>query len=510
MAIDIEKLAEALQAAEIVILKALKKTDKADIEALKSASGLSGDILARAALWLQNKGLVNVKEKEEKFASLSSLGEKYTEETLPEKRFLSVLKDPMFLEEIEKAGRLGSTELKFALGYLKAKALIKFESGKASITDAGTAFLKKKSLEELFLEKLSKEKELNTEKLSSEEKYAFEALKKRGLVIQSARKLRDFEITSLGEKLEAQILKEKKRIGTLTPDLIKTKGWEKISLRRYDISAPVPKLFAGKKQAYRAFLDEVKGELVSMGFEEMTGSLVQTSFFNCDALYMPQDHPARGIHDIYFVKEPKYADLSKYSKFVKAVKQVHEKGGFGSTGWQTKFDEKETARYILRSQGTALTARTLMNPNLKIPGKYFAVARCYRPDKIDVTHLTEFNQCEGIILGEKLNFRQLLGLLRDFAVKITKTNKVKIVPVAYFPFTEPSAAGYVYNEKLGTWMEILGAGVFRPELTGPLGIKSPVLAWTFGIDRLFMIKENIADIRQLFSYDLDWLREAKL
>ncbi len=510
MAIDIEKVAEALQAAEIVILKALKRVDKADIEALKSATGLSGDILARAALWLQNKGLVAVKEQEEKIVSLSNLGEKYTEEILPEKRFLSVLKEPMYLEEIEKAGRLGSTELKFALGYLKTKGCIKLEDGKASITDIGAAFLKNKSLEELFLEKLAREKEVNAEKLSSEEKYALEALKKRGLVIQSARKLRDFEITHLGEQVEAQILKEKKRIGTLTPDLIKTKGWEKISLRRYDISAPVPRLFAGKKQAYRAFLDEVKEELVSMGFEEMTGPLVETNFFNCDSLYMPQDHPARGIHDIYFVKEPKYANLGKYSKSVKAVKQVHEKGGFSSTGWQTKFDEKETARYILRSQGTALSARTLMSPNLKIPGKYFGIARCYRPDKLDATHLVEFNHCEGIVLGEKLNFRQLLGLLRDFAVKITKTNKVKIVPVAYFPFTEPSVTGYVYNEKLGTWMEAFGAGIFRPELTGALGIKVPVLAWGIGIDRLFMVKENIVDIRQLFSYDLDWLREAKL
>ena len=100
--------------------------------------------------------------------------------------------------------------------------------------------------------------------------------------------------------------------------------------------------------------------------------------------------------------------------------------------------------------------------------------------------------------------------MKDFAIKIAGTDKVKITPIAYFPFTEPSITAYIYHPILKKWIELFGAGMFRPEMLEPLGIKEPVMAWGMGIDRLFMIRESIKDIRQLFSYDLDYLREAKL
>ena len=150
-----------------------------------------------------------------------------------------------------------------------------------------------------------------------------------------------------------------------------------------------------------------------------------------------------------------------------------------------------------------------MNPALKNPGAYFSVARVFRPDKVDATHLTEFNQMEGIVLGDKLNFRHLLGLFEEFAKKIVGSDKIKFMP-AYFPFTEPSVQTMIFHPKLNKWIEVMPGGMFRPELTEALGIKVPVLAWGIGFDRLFMIKESIADIRQLFSQDIEWLREAKI
>ncbi|MBD3263069.1 phenylalanine--tRNA ligase subunit alpha, partial [Candidatus Woesearchaeota archaeon] len=293
----------------------------------------------------------------------------------------------------------------------------------------------------------------------------------------------------------------------LTPEMIKTGSWKTKKFRRYDVSAGVPKIYPGKKQAYIAFLDEVKQELISMGFKEMTGPLVESSFFNFDALYTPQDHPARGLQDVYYVKQPKYTKLGKYKKFLEKIKAVHENGGeTGSTGWQTEFSKKETRKLVLRSHATPLSARTLAN-NPNIPGAYFSVARVYRAEKIDATHLSEFNQCEGIVLGKDVNFRHLLGLLAKFVKKLTGAEKVRFVP-GYFPYTEPSVECLVWTKN--GWIELLGAGIFRPELTKPLGINVPVLAWGIGIDRLFMVKEGITDIRQLFSSDLNWLREAKI
>jgi len=253
----------------------------------------------------------------------------------------------------------------------------------------------------------------------------------------------------------------------------------------------------------------LKEKLVAFGFKEMTGPIVELVFFNCDTLYMPQDHPAREIHDMYFLKKPEYGRLSSYNHFLKNVKEAHECGWkTGSKGWGYRFSTREAERLILRSQTTSVSARTLLSRELEVPGKYFSIARCYRPDVIDKTHLTEFNQLEGIVLGENLKLRDLLGILEKFALEIANADKIKFSP-GYFPFTEPSVELHAYKKGHG-WLEFGGSGIFRPEVTQPLGVNVPVLAWGLGVDRLFMMKAGIDDIRYLFTQDLDWLRHKEL
>lgn len=191
------------------------------------------------------------------------------------------------------------------------------------------------------------------------------------------------------------------------------------------------------------------------------------------------------------------------------MKKTHEDGWkTGSSGWGYKYSTKEAKRLILRGHGTCLSARTLLSKNLEIPGRYFSIARCYRPEVLDKTHLTEFNQVEGIVVDENLTLRDLLGVLEKFAVEIAGADEVKFKP-DYFPFTEPSVELNAYKKGYG-WIEFGGSGIFRPEVTLPLGIKVPVLAWGLGIDRLFMMKANIDDIRQIFSQDLDWIRKKQV
>jgi phenylalanyl-tRNA synthetase alpha chain len=250
----------------------------------------------------------------------------------------------------------------------------------------------------------------------------------------------------------------------------------------------------------------VKRKLVALGFKETLGPLVETAFVNCDCLYMPQDHPAREIHDLYYVKEPESESLDRFAGIVEKVAETHENGwNTGSTGWRYNYSKIEAAKLILRSHGTALSVRSMISKNLQIPGKYFAIARCFRPDMLDKTHLTEFNQAEGIVLDANLNLRNLLGILEMFAKEVAGAEKVRFKP-DYFPFTEPSVELQAYKEGLG-WMEFGGSGIFRPEVTLPLGVKVPVLAWGLGIDRLYMMSRGIQDIRQLFSADLEWIRD---
>lgn len=374
-----------------------------------------------------------------------------------------------------------------ALSWAKKQNWVKLSGNTIELTSEGQKYINKNSETEEAYFSVIERKEVNEN--------GTKLLLSRKL-IEEAKQRKEVSVTEVTE---------------LTPEIIRTGVWKDKPFRKYDVNAPAPPTFLGKKQAYRAFLDDVKMELVGLGFEEMTGSPIELSFFNNDALFMPQDHPARGIHDLFFIKNPQHGNIGKkHENFLLNVKATQQNGWkTGSTGWGGEFSERASSRLILRSQTTALSARWLMKPDLKIPGAYFAIGRVYRPEKLDQTHLMEFNQVEGIVLGEDANFRKLLGLLKEFAKKIVGTDKVKFKP-GYFPFTEPSVECYVWSEQHKKWLEILGAGIFRPEVTLPLGVKVPVLAWGIGLDRLFMLREGLSDIRQLFSQDINWLRSAKI
>jgi len=293
--------------------------------------------------------------------------------------------------------------------------------------------------------------------------------------------------------------------GALTPEMLKTGAWKTVQFRRYNIDVPPTRTPLGRGNPYCAFLARLKDTLASLGFEEFDGPLVETEFWNGDALFMPQFHSARDIHDVYYVKEPTHA-RSIEQPWRDQVAATHENGWkTGSRGWGYTFDHDFTRRLILRSQGTVLSAKQLTHA--RVPGKYFGVVRCFRYDRVDATHLADFYQTEGIVLGEEVNLRTLLGLLKMFAEEVAMAREVKYVP-GFFPFTEPSVEVHIRHPSLG-WFELGGSGIFRPEVTEPLGIKVPVLAWGLGIDRMAMTSMGVHDIRDLFTTSIDDVRQRR-
>jgi phenylalanyl-tRNA synthetase alpha chain len=291
-------------------------------------------------------------------------------------------------------------------------------------------------------------------------------------------------------------------LGALTPAMIEKGLWKNATFRPYNIRVMPARATPGRKNPYVEFLESVKDKLVSLGFEEFDGNMVETEFWNSDALFMPQFHSARDIHDVYHIDDPKSAKFIE-EPHLSHVAAAHENGGnTGSRGWSYNFDREFTKRLILRSQGTVLSARQL--PTAKIPGKYFGIARCFRYDKVDATHLSDFYQTEGIVLGEDVNLRTLLGFLEMFAVEVAGAKEVKYVP-GYFPFTEPSVEVHIKHPVLG-WFELGGSGIFRPEVTRSLGVNVPVLAWGIGIDRMALMALGLNDLRELFSPDLENVR----
>ncbi len=296
----------------------------------------------------------------------------------------------------------------------------------------------------------------------------------------------------------ADIVEVGDEIQELTHEIIISGKWEGRKFREYDVSLPGKFRHPGKYQPYRRFLDHVRETLVRLGFREMTGPLIETEFWNFDALFQPQNHPARGWTDTYKLKYPKKGRLPPLWE---KVKESHEKS------WGYEWDPETAKQLMPRAHGTALSARTLAN-SPEIPGRYYAIARVFRPDVLDATHLIEFNQVEGIVLDDSLKFKHLLGILKMFAVEVAGAEKVRFLP-DYYPFTEPSVQMSAKHPELG-WVEFGGAGIFREELTKPLGVGVPVIAWGIGIDRLAMFRLGITDIRHLFSDDLEWLRESPL
>ena len=215
------------------------------------------------------------------------------------------------------------------------------------------------------------------------------------------------------------------------------------------------------------------------------------------------------MQDTFYIKRK--LELPE-KKLVNAVKEAHEKGVNGSKGWQYSWNEEEAKKLVLRTHTTCLSAQTLYTLN-KLPkeqrrGKFFAIGKNFRNETLDWSHGFEFNQTEGIVIDEKVNFRHLLGYLQEFYKKMG-FEKVRFSP-AYFPYTEPSVEINAWHPEKKIWLELGGAGIFRPEVTIPLlGINTPVLAWGPGFDRILMDYYKIRDLREFYSNNIAKLRNMK-
>jgi len=355
---------------------------KASTEQLIEATKLPDATLMRAILALQEKKLVQTSEKKQAFAKLTEEGRIYAKIGLPERRLINALKKLGEKAELEKITQKAGLEKQFipiALGWIQRKKWAAFDSKTKTLQ--ALEMLEEGNDEKLLKLLGEKKQAFPVDELSQELQSAVQILRGRKLLEVEEKTKRIVEITDAGWKALEQGLKAVEEITQLTPELIISGKWRKVKFQKYNIGAPVAKTWAGKKHPYLQFLDEVKQKLVTLGFKEMTGTAVETSFFNFDALYMPQDHPAREIFGIYLVKKPKYGDLNAYKKALANVKKTHEDGWkTGSCGWKYRYSLKEAKRLILRGHGTCLSARTLLSKDLKIPSRYFSIARCYRPE----------------------------------------------------------------------------------------------------------------------------------
>jgi len=497
---NIKKIMESLSPIEIKIMPYLEEP----VTKICQKTNLDKVSVLRALTYLQNKKIVELSDEKKEFVELGTNGALYRKKGLPERRFLNLINEKriMKLEEIKERSGLSDDEFKVSLGALKKKAMIELNNGRVTLT-AEKKEVAKKFLEEQFLESLPIEKN----NLTPEQNFAFQSLEKRKDIVNVVEKKRILiSVTELGRELLKSEIKQEDLIEQVTSDLIRSGKYKGKKFRRYDVTSSVPEISGGKRHFVNQATDYARKIWTEMGFKEMTGEIIASSFWNFDALFSPQDHPSREMMDTFFIN--KKSELPE-KKIVSAVKQAHESGIAGSKGWQYKWDEDEAKKIVLRTHTTFLSSQTLAKLKKEdLPAKFFAVGKCFRNETIDWKHAFEFNQTEGIVVDENANFRNLLGYLIQFYKKMGY-EKIRIRP-AYYPFTEPSLEIDVFHPEKKEWVEMGGAGMFRPEVTAPLlGKPIPVLAWGQGLDRMIMNLYKIQDIRDLYKNNLTQIRKMK-
>lgn len=255
---------------------------------------------------------------------------------------------------------------------------------------------------------------------------------------------------------------------------------EKLRSEFVDVSMPPRPSSFGKIHPLTKVAEEVAEIFASYGFLFADGPDIDDEFNNFTAVNIPEHHPARTMHDTFFVNLP----------------------------------ATEAGRKLLRTHTTSVDNRTMKM--LGAPVKFFSIGRVFRSD-YDATHTPMFNQIEGVMVDEDVNFAQLKWIMSDFLKKFFNIKSVKLrLRPSFFPFTEPSAEvdvnyaiekGRIVLGKGNKWLEICGSGMLHPNVLEYADVDSKkyqALAFGFGLERLASLKYGIPDLRGYFESDERW------
>jgi len=468
-------LSQVLHDIEKQIINVLQSDPNLTEEQLSQKTTLSMDQIRRGVEWLRQKKLADVSDHTKISYSLGKNGLDALKNGLPERRLVTLVLDgPKTFDEIRSS--LHGLDFNAAIAHAKKNGWINIEK-----TDTGS--------------KISLKGSPGIHPVRNSEEHIIS-------VIGASGKLDGVEnddgIISLIERPDFIIKHEEKTKTVSLSETGKKIDIEKLDSEAIDVEADVPHVHAARIHPLKDTINEIRETFVHLGFSEILGNLSQSSFWNFDALFTPQDHPARELQDTFYLKDLNAKQLATPTQ-IKNVSKAHKKG------WRYYWDIQEARKMVLRTHTTCVTIKHLAD---KKPdeARIFSLGRVFRNEKVSYKHLVEFNQVEGIVVGKHITLRDLMGIQKEFYRKIGLT-KVKFWPT-FFPYTEPSLQSMVYNEKLGKWIELFGMGIFRPEVTKPLGITKPVLAWGGGIERIAMLKFGLDDVREFYNNNLSWLRTA--
>ncbi|MBT3408406.1 phenylalanine--tRNA ligase subunit alpha [Candidatus Woesearchaeota archaeon] len=504
----IDQIINSLHPLEKKVALFLKKD--INFEELIIKSKLKDVEVMRALQWLSNKGVLSLNKTFENIIILEKYGKQYVKTDLPEYIFLKSLTNKFEdVNKLVKKIKFDPVEVNTTIGQLKKLNFVEIQKGKNGIEiKANEAGLKNK--QNPYIKLLKKiEIDQNEDSLNKDELNLIKDLLKRKQILKKEVKRTEIiTISEIGFELIKKDLSKIKLEENLNSDMLKKGDWKDKTFRHYDVSLNVPKISGGKEHFVNQAIEYCKKIWTDLGFEELEGTCVDTAFWDLDSLFVPQDHPARTMQDTFYIDNPSKGTLPK--DISKKVKEVHENGAnTGSIGWRYNWSEKEASKLMLRTHTTILSAKKLSELKKEdLPKKYFSVNKVFRNETLDWKHLFEFFQVEGIVVDPNANFQNLLGYLKEFYKKMGY-DKIRIRP-AYFPYTSPSIEIEVFVKEKNSWIELGGAGIFRPEVTKTLlGFECPVLAWGQGFERIITSYFNITDLRDIYKNDLEQIKNMR-
>ncbi len=254
-----------------------------------------------------------------------------------------------------------------------------------------------------------------------------------------------------------------------------------------DVTLPGRTELRGGLHPVTRTLERIESLFASIGFTAADGPEIEEDFFNFTALNTPEDHPARSMHDTFYLNNPD-GSLAE-----KVLLRTH------TSPIQARYMQAHVAKY----------GRLERMPEIRI----IAPGRVYRVDS-DATHSPMFHQVEGLWVGENVSFADLKGVIADFLKRFFETDDLNVrFRPSFFPFTEPSAeidVAFMSGALKGRWLEIAGCGMVHPNVLRHAGIdpeKYTGFAFGFGPDRLTMLRYGVNDLRLFFEGDLRFLRQ---
>ncbi|SMH71712.1 phenylalanine--tRNA ligase subunit alpha [Candidatus Nitrosotalea okcheonensis] len=486
-------MSQILHPIEQKILKTLSEKKNLTPEDLATTTQLSLDQIRRGIEWLKFKNLVNVSESEKTVVTLGKRGSEALEKGLPERQLVNYLKSlDGYSCELDDAKNYLKNEFGPAIANAKKNGWIEIYQNRLMLKGYHDS-----TAEEKIIKIISSKTPAGVSADELEDKSALESLKKRPeFVVLASKKSVLVGLTEQGLETTKNVPNEIDL--TSISEIVSVPDSEVKVTRAIDVQASAPPVFAARSHPLRDVIDEVREIFVGLGFSEIIGNNIQSSFWNFDALFTPQDHPAREMQDTFYLHDTIAGTVAKPDQ-IRKISQEHKKG------WNYQWQNQEAKRLVLRTHTTCITIRALADHQYD-EARLFSIGKVFRNEKLSYKHLAEFHQVEGVVTGKNVTLRDLMGLQTEFYHKMG-IKKIKFWPT-FFPYTEPSLQSMIYNENLGKWVELFGMGMFRPEVTKPLGIKNPVLAWGGGIERIAMLKFGLDDVRDLYENKFSWLRSV--